>query len=181
MTSKRDLGPILGVTAAAVALAAIVTGFIVVGGPGDARAKRFDAMTMGRINTIAHAARCVMTVSGSAPATRADLLARIRLGDLPLESCGYLDTTQIEASNEIEYAALGASVIRLCGTFRLPYDEADTETGWINTDTSFPELGVDRPAGRHCYDVRLRPIPANGFAPYPSEQTAEPVEAPPLQ
>src|SRR5690606_13319608 len=104
MTSKRDLGPALGVTGAIVAAAAVIAGFIVVGGPGDARAERFDEMTMQRMRTITEAARCVMTVSGSAPATRADLVARIRAGGLLIENCGYIDLTQIEASDEIEYA-----------------------------------------------------------------------------
>ncbi len=179
MTSRRDLGPVLGAVGALTAAAAIVAGFIVVGGPGEARAERFDHMTMERITTIANAARCVMTVSGSAPATRADLLARLRMGGLPIENCGYIDLTQIEASEEIEYAALGASMIRVCGVFKTESEPHDDQISFIGE--SFPELAVERPAGRHCYDVRLRPFPASGIPPYPQEQTAEPVPAPPLQ
>jgi hypothetical protein len=169
MTSKRDLGPLLAVLGGALVAAAVVVGFLVVGGPGDARDRRLDEMTMGRITDIANIARCAFNATGSAPDTIEEAASiagwldpdeaprSCSLGTRPEHRAVQLGGEPADVG-EISYEALSANGITICGRFRRPSDPEGCN-GICNRYTPFPELEQPRPAaGVHCYTLELKKV-----------------------
>ena len=62
----RNLGPVLALTGAGIAVVAVIAGFIAVGGPGDARERRLDGITMNRISAALRDKLCVTCVCSRA-------------------------------------------------------------------------------------------------------------------
>src|SRR5690349_21276273 len=67
MTSKRNLGPVLAIAGAVIAIVAVIAGFILIGGPGDARERRLDEMTMNRITGAISTVQCAYNATGFVP------------------------------------------------------------------------------------------------------------------
>ena len=175
MTSRRNLGPILALGGGALAVAAIVAGFLLVGGPGDARDRRLDEMTEDRIADAVRMAQCAYYISGTAPAALEN--ARAAADDSSLRGlqivCNRYNevsgrdrartAAQPESPGDVTYQALGGASIRVCGSFRRAYSAAKNErqsSGRGDVLALFPALLEDRPApGVHCYDLELRSPP----------------------
>lgn len=158
MTSKRDLGPILAITGAAIAIVAVIAGFIVIGGPGDARDRRLDEMTMQRVYTVAKMANCAFILDGAAPAEISDARARIAeaaRANPNQTACDFF--TPDSDMPGAAYSRLDENHIRVCGNFRRPYDlgSNDVLERMNSSYAEFPELLEPRPAGQHCYDLEL--------------------------
>ncbi len=158
MTSKRDLGPILAIAGAVVAIIAVIAGFVVIGGPGDARERRLDEMTMQRVYTAAKMAHCAFILDGAAPAEISDARAKIAeaaRANPNQTACGFftLDSDMPGAA----YSRLDESHIRVCGDFRRPYDPGSNDAiERLNSSyAEFPELLAPRPAGQHCYNIQM--------------------------
>jgi len=161
MTSRRDLGPILAAAGLAVVAIAVVAGFLAIGGPGDARARRFDDRTMQKIAGVANNAQCSYTRTGAAPKSL-DEARKIDAtpSSVPLSECTYVDPALISDLDGIDYAPLDANRIRICADFRRPTDKR--RPGYPTWQGEFSPFNEDRPqAGRHCFEIRLveRPSP----------------------
>jgi hypothetical protein len=169
MTSKHDLGPPLAIAGGVAIVAAVIAGFVAVGGPGAAREKRLDQITMGRITDIVNIARCAFNATGSTPDTIEEAVGVsgwLELNEAP-RSCSL--GTSIEhrlvqiggepaAFGDITYEALSDDQIKVCGRFRRPSD-AEGCNGICNLYTPFPELEQKRPsAGVHCYTLELKKV-----------------------
>ncbi len=166
MTSKRNLGPILAIAAAAIAIAAVLTGFIIIGGPGDARDRRLDGATMSRVEDAISVAQCALNVTGSAPAS---IEEGYRVRPAPTETipvptlCGgdavarpHLTTgDQPAAPGDVVYRANDATHVRICGNFRRPRSDRDNDYYYGPLGATYPQLSASRPAGVHCYDIEL--------------------------
>ncbi len=167
MTSKRDLGPILAIAGAAIAVIAVVAGFIVIGGPGDARDKRIDHHRLSVVAEVARTAICAYAIAGEAPATIADAY-EITYGTTVLpddDRCRGFSRDFSWSAPAAEYRKLDASRVEICQTFL----RADSAPAQINDplypDVYYPEgpfgmreLAVARAsAGRHCYEIKLAP------------------------
>jgi hypothetical protein len=170
MTSKRDLGPILAIIAAAVAIIAVVAGFIVIGGPGDARDKRIDHYRLSVVAEVAHTAICAYAIAGEAPASIAEAYD-VTYGTTVLpddDRCRGFNRDFAWSAPAAEYRKIDAARIEVCQIFL----RANTAPAQINDpilpDVYYPEgpfgmreLAAARPsAGRHCYEFNLAPPPA---------------------
>jgi hypothetical protein len=162
MTSKpdpkgRDLGPLLAYAGLAVVVAAIIAGFIVTGGPGDARDWRLDNMTVNRVSNVALAARCVLDAEGDIPSSLAELkdtLDRRALTNPVGGACGAISSMLLEGG--LEYSRKAKDRIQVCANFHRLYDPSDLHYN------SHPYFRDDfyanmpaHPAGRHCFDIEL--------------------------
>jgi hypothetical protein len=170
---KRDLGPLLAIAGGVVVLGAVTWGFIAVGGPGDARARRIDDMTLTKVSNIATLAQCAVNTGQDPPKSLADI-RRLEGQNFPPDNfgrCNPFPSGPLDRLGDIEYSAPQENRIRICATFLRPSTEDGRSYGYGFGD--FPELKKDRPAaGHHCYDIRLiRPL-----NPLP---TPDPVPAPP--
>jgi hypothetical protein len=170
MTSKRDpkgrdWGPPLAIAGAVVVIGAVIAGFIAVGGPGDARAKRLDNMTMERIASSVQLAQCAFMTNGQAPETIAEALTVPAQNSVaPGDRCGDFQTDralrdvragQPEKPGDVTYNIVNANRVRLCGFFRTSFSRTEARfspSAWI----SWPELEQDRPAGQFCYELELK-------------------------
>ncbi len=175
MTSKRDLGPILAAAGGVVVLGAIVAGFVVVGGPGDARALRFDDMRLSHMQQMASAAQCAFAFTGAIPPTVEGVRTAIEEEHQPVKSgdCSYFDASRF-ADPAVDYSVTDAEHIQLCADFRRPTPQdglhAASGGSW-----SFPELGTRREkAGRQCYTVKLVRLELAPVEPPASQQTDPP-------
>lgn len=170
MTSKRNLGPILAMAGAAIVGAAVVAGFIAVGGPGDARDRRLDEQTMGKIMSSTEIAQCAFNVSAAAPASPEEatqIFARSAAAgkqqncsqELRIDLKDMVKTGgQPTAPGDVVYEKLGKDRIRLCGNFRRPFDPSrpppESYGGW--RDVFYPNWRQPRPnSGVYCYNIDL--------------------------
>lgn len=166
MTSRRNLGPALALTGAGIAVAAIIAGFILVGGPGDARAERLDQIALDRINSAIGTAQCAYRATGKAPATIEDArqvyAKALNPTDPPL-LCGgqpvrdeHIGTgSEPPAPGNVVYSAMDATHARICSNFRRPLKEKDRQAFYFPFSEIYPDVLAPRPAGVHCYDIDL--------------------------
>jgi hypothetical protein len=165
MTSKRDLGPLLAIAGGAIAIVAVIAGFIIIGGPGDARERRLDEMTIGRLNDVFNIVQCAYNGSKIVPASFADAIkaqGRIAVNE-PLQPCNFSimpENLPVLAGRappnpgDISYEATGPSSVKLCANFRRPL-EAPTCNGICDSSYRGGVFQTARPAGIHCYDMDL--------------------------
>jgi hypothetical protein len=170
VTSNRDLGPLLAAIGGAAILAAVIWGFIAVGGPGDARAQRLDEARLNVMNEYASRAQCAFYVTGQVPSSsdEARQIAEQAQIAAAVMGCpyGWSGGTSDAIRDNVSYTPIPPDQIELCADFRQRSGKSAQQHG-----SSFPELGEPRTApGRHCYTVKLHPKAA---APAP------PGEAPP--
>ncbi|MDP3739467.1 MAG: hypothetical protein Q8R02_18910 [Hyphomonadaceae bacterium] len=158
---RRDLGPILAIAGGIVVLAAIIWGFIAVGGPGDARARRIDDMTLGKIANIATLAQCAANTGQDPPKTIADIKA-LQGSNFPPDSfgrCYHVSPGSLDRLEGVDYSPTDEAHINICATFLRPTKPSDGVAGFSPGNGGIPELNKDHPEGRHCYDIRLiRPL-----------------------
>lgn len=165
MTSKRDIGPILAIAGAAIAVIAVIAGFIVIGGPGDARDRRLDELTTGRLMDIFNVVQCAYNGSGAAPASfdaAASAQGRIAKGE-PLQPCNFGMPAERLAvfsgrtppnPGDISYEGTGTAKVTLCANFRRPAED-EFCNGVCYRDPRTSMFSTAHPAGIHCYNVEL--------------------------
>ena len=165
MTSKRDLGPILAIAGAAIAIIAVIAGFIIIGGPGDARDRRLDDMTTSRLMDIFNVVQCAYNGTGAAPSTveaAANTQGHIAK-DEPLQPCNFgmpperlavLPGRTPPNPGDISYEANAPGRVTLCANYRRPR-EAEDCNGICNRDPRTSIFSTAHPAGVHCYDLEL--------------------------
>lgn len=166
MTSKRNLGPVLALTGAGIAVAAVIAGFILVGGPGDARERRLDQMTMDRITAIFATIQCAYNATGAIPSTIDEARTTRALPpgpDVNAGLCGdsvVMETLKVApqaaAPGEITYSRIDSNHVKICGNFRRPKLKEES-IDYYRTPlwAGYPQLSETRPAGVHCYDLEL--------------------------
>lgn len=164
MINQRNLGPILAAAGAVLAAAAIIAGFIITGGPGDARDRRLDDLTVDHLRDVFNVVQCAYNGSGVAPPTLdAARKARGRIAkDEPLQDCDFgIEPDDIPVSSgrtpsnpgDISYEATGKDTITLCANFRRPGDsKLYTQYGPRRVTSIFHD---PHPAGVQCYDLTL--------------------------
>jgi hypothetical protein len=169
MTHKRNLGPVLALVGAGIALAAVIAGFIIVGGPGDARDRRLDEMTSQRVLAIARVAQCAYSTSRTAPATLdAALKARGRLSTDPKDTeevdCAtaiYQNQFTVQQGRtppnfgDVSYDVIAPDRIVVCGNFRTTYESETECTELCLRPPGHIELGNSRTIGVNCYEQQL--------------------------
>ena len=163
MTSKRNLGPIFALTGAGIAIAAVIAGFIAVGGPGDARDRRFDDITFSKLNAVIGIAQCAFETTGEAPANFEAAKATPNSSEnkaFPLcesnDARGIAVTSGSQPANpgDMTYERLAPAQIRACGHFRAPFDV--NHAGYTAGLTYlYPQLDEPAPAGVRCYVIDL--------------------------
>ena len=165
MTRSRDLGPILAMAGAAIAIVAVIAGFLVVGGPGDARERRLDEMTISRLNDVFNIVQCAYNGSKTVPGSFADAIkaqGQIARNE-PLQPCNFgiapenlpvITGSAPPTSGSISYEATGPSSVRLCANFRRPL-EAPNCNGICDNSYRRAIFQTAHPAGVHCYDLEL--------------------------
>lgn len=173
MTSKRNpnqrnLGPVIALTGTGIAIAAVIAGFIAVGGPGDARERRLDGLTITRISQALTMVQCAFNATGAVPATlqdaaktRAVLVGQQTVAPICGESQpspGRITTGDQPANpGDVTYRPTGGNGISLCGHFRRAQKPTDPQDGYYPLDTAYPELSEPRAAGIHCFNMQLIP------------------------
>lgn len=169
MTRSRDLGPILAMAGAAIAIVAVLAGFIIIGGPNETRDKRLDEMTEDRIADLVRVAQCAFFANGKAPDAIEDVSVTVTEWprDLPIV-CNRFDEIEARQSGrtavqpaepgEVTYQKRDDDSIRVCASFRLPNPVPGRDRharGRGDVLAFFPVLWEDHAAGVHCYDLEL--------------------------
>lgn len=170
--TQRNLGPVIALTGAGIAIAAVIAGFIAVGGPGDARERRLDGMTMTRISQTLSVVQCAFNATGAVPATLQDA-AKTREAEpssnpdpnYAPSMCGEHTPSpdrvttgdQPATVGDVTYRPTGGNGISLCGNFRRAYKSDEPRDGYYPFDGAYPQLNEARAAGIHCFEVELIP------------------------
>jgi hypothetical protein len=178
---QRDFGAILAVTAAGVAGIAVITGFIIVGGPGHARDERLDQLTSQKIGQVVGVAQCAFDASGVAPIdyqTAAQTRSAPAPG-MPPALCDAAGGMQIKVGTgnapaspgDVTYGETGPTQIKVCANFLAPQSQNDGAQVFLPYSDIYPALAEGHPAGVHCYVLDLvrsgvpfdpAPLPAPG-------------------
>ena len=178
MTKRPDLGPILAIAAAAVAGVAIIAGFIIVGGPGNARDRRLDDLTTQKIGQIVGVAQCAFDASGVAPIdypTAAKTRSLPPAPNLPPAFCDSGIGVQLTvgagdapaAPGDITYQDVGPTEIRICANFHTQQTRDEGAQVVLPYSDIYPTLADPHPAGVHCYVLALvkSGVPFDGTPP----------------
>jgi len=169
MTSKRDLGPILAVCGMVLVVAAVIGGFLAVGGPGDARAQRLDDQTLDKLISLAHTAQCAYNAIGRTFPTPDEMYAEaekaaragaqpecMQISPLPTVPKPVGSDGDPATPGEIDYAVIDDSHIRLCGNFRQPSQDERPGYPAMMRDAVYSEFQAPRlKSGPHCYEIEL--------------------------
>lgn len=171
MTSRRDLGPILAVGGLVLVVAAVIGGFLAVGGPGDARAQRLDDQTLDKLISLAHTAQCAYNAAGHTFPTPDEMYAEaektaragaqpecMQISPLPTVPKPVGSDGDPATPGEIDYVVIDDSHIRLCGNFRQPFDPQGDRPSYpaMERHVTYPEFQAPRPkSGPHCYEIEL--------------------------
>lgn len=176
MTRQRNLGPVLALAGGGIALAAAIAGFVVVGGPGDARARRMDEMTFNRVQNVLQAVQCAFDATGAAPASveEAHKAARLNKDMNRYETCDFGMSPETTSSGrqpsnpgDLTYDAVSPAQISICANYRAKSDPRVQEAVAYGTPT-YSQMDEPHAAGIHCYDVTLTPTYASS-KPTPTE------------
>jgi hypothetical protein len=171
MTAKRNLGPVLALTGGGIAIAAVIAGFMITGGPGDARDRRLDELTRGRVTTVLNLAQCAFDEAGAAPAQLVDVEGiRVQNPDGGWPTCALGESSEqiagladpnVSAPGAVTYEMSSTSHIRICANFRRP----SPPSGKVECFESlgYSEFEKPHPAGAHCFDIEL--VKGSGTAP----------------
>lgn len=165
MTRLRNLGPVLVLTGAGVAVAAIVAGFIVVGGPGNARDRRLDDLTLQKIGQVVGVVQCAFSASGIAPVDYASAAKTRSLPPAPnvppalcdggggvAPAVGQGDAPA--APGDITYQDVTPTQVKVCAKFHAP-SRAESAQMFLPYSDIYPALAEGHPAGAHCYVLDL--------------------------
>lgn len=165
MTGKRDLGPILALAGGGIAIAAVIAGFIITGGPGDARERRLDELTTGRVTDVFNVIQCAYNGTGAAPSTfeaATKTQGRIAKSE-PLQPCSFgmpperlavLPGRTPPNPGDISYEVMGPSSITICANFHRPLEGNNCNGMCAYGSRNVPFFTI-HPAGIHCYDLEL--------------------------
>ena len=175
MTRQRNLGPVLALAGAGIALAAAIAGFFVVGGPGDARARRLDEITNERVGAALDSIQCAFNGSGEAPASIGDSLRARGWRFQPDDDtdCAQWNGEEVASaardvapthSGDITYTRLANDRIRICAFFQLPADAKPCSSCYQGQ--TYDAYFAARPTGAHCYDIGLVRQPVGEFHVY---------------
>jgi hypothetical protein len=182
MTSRRDLGPVLAIAGGGVVVAAVIVGFVAVGGPGDARDQRLDNLTMLKIEALADSAQCVYSWSEKSFETVEELQAAVGKilgsnGEFPcrqfssnIHDVAFGSGASPENPGDVSYALIDDSHIRVCGNFRRSFDPDRALPYPFGYRTDAPtEFSRSRPAGVYCYEIELVERARDPAMPAPSD------------
>jgi hypothetical protein len=173
MTARRDLGPILALTGAGIALAAVIAGFIVTGGPGDARDRRLDEMTEHNLTAVLSVVQCAFNGSGVAPASFDSALRTYGWTSEPAKSsiCTHWRGSDLTVPNggnparpgEMTYDAISPTRIRVCAFYQRSSEAR--ECNGCYKDSSYDSVFAARSAGLNCYDIDMIAQPTLDMSP----------------
>lgn len=164
MLNSRDLGPMLAIAAAVVAVIAIIAGFVVIGGPGHTRDRRLDEITQGKLNTVLDVVQCAFNATNLAPLTfeaaKATRPNHLEPNAGP-PTCGATPDnrfTVVEgespAVGEVTYEVTSVSRIKLCANYRV--EGGGPNQAYASSYGAFyPQIDRARPGGVECYEIDL--------------------------
>ncbi len=166
MTNKRNLGPVLALTGAGIAVAAVIAGFILIGGPGQARDERLDEITSNRIWNLVNLVNCAFNATGTSPITVEAARATKVPSFYPSHSpplcgdhdksgkLGAVENAPPEKLGDISYAVIDANHVKVCGSFRAKSRDRDHIYPVVG-ERFYPTLLQPHPRGIHCYELEL--------------------------
>ncbi|MEZ6028885.1 MAG: hypothetical protein R3C46_03955 [Hyphomonadaceae bacterium] len=173
MSQKRNLGPILALTGGGIAIAAVIAGFIVIGGPDQTRDRRLDEMTEDRVADLVRTVQCAYFANGEAPDTIEQVSVSVtewprrlpivcnRFDEIEARQSGRTAAEPIEPG-DVTYQKVSKDSVRVCAIYRLPTIAAGKERqprGRGDVLALFPALREDREKGAHCYSLQLKTAP----------------------
>jgi len=164
--NKRNLGPVIALTGAGIAVAAVIAGFIAVGGPGDARDQRLDQMSLNRVSQVIGIAQCAFNATGATSATIEEaqqVRSTVVNPGFPAPLCGgdlqpdnRITTGDTPAApGDVTYRATDATHIKVCGNFRRSVADRDMANSYVPLADVYPQLVASHPSGVHCFDIGL--------------------------
>lgn len=161
MTPPRNIGPLLAVAGGVLGLLAAIVGLLITGGPGQARDRRIDDMTLQRIGSLSSGVECAFRLAGEMPASPSDVMIAVAAHRHAAEESGcgayVYDAQNLERSwQDLEYQVVADRRFRICASFRLAGTPVDKAAKGMEWGYAAPELSKPRPeSGRHCYEIAV--------------------------
>lgn len=178
MPASRDLGPAFAIAGTAIAVIAVVAGFIIVGGPGHARDERLDELTAQKVGQVVSVAQCALDASGTAPV---DYKAATQTRSAPVPGappamCGANNGMQVTVGageapakpGDITYQQTSPTQIKVCANYHAAQVQNDGRRIYSPFSDIYPTLSEGHAAGVHCYVVDL--VKSGRFSAPPVEQ-----------
>lgn len=144
---SRKRAVVIGV--AVLAVATILSGFVIVGTPGEARKARFDAERVTDLQDLQSRVTRYWQAKQTLPTTIDALSDSINFGPLP---------TDPETHAPYVYRATGTTTFQLCTTFKsaTPYSQRTAPISFTGVDTTDPS-SWQHAAGPVCFNRTIDP------------------------
>ncbi|MDE2172415.1 MAG: hypothetical protein KGJ33_00505 [Patescibacteria group bacterium] len=147
---------------AALAIAAVIGGFVIIGSPAKQRALQFDQRRIGDLASLQSQIISYWQRTSSLPPSLQSLAGAGGYFTLPLDP---------ETRQAYEYNLGDPTSFELCATFDLPSSANDVNGGLSNMPMPYPagvtSVNWDHPAGHACFDRSID----TRF--YPAQKTAD--------
>lgn len=149
----------IGIAFGVLALATIVSGFLIIGSPTTARLMRFDAQKVSDLQSIQYQVLNSWQQHQILPTTLSELADPLSGFTLPVDP---------QTGNTYEYRVVSPLSFELCATFNAPAPDTKGMGTYPATD-SYVSGGFDNPTfmhetGRTCYTRTIDPV---RYPPYP--------------
>ena len=161
MFPPRDLGEWLALALIGVVSVSVITGFVLIGGPGAARAEKQDQARLEAVARLAHGLACYRQTVGPLPpkleGVRAALetpTSAVRLAENCSQARWSVDPV---TGDDFEVEAATNETARICAVFARSHAGTGNDYGYIyGGEASLLDADAPRPdAGRFCYTAKL--------------------------
>jgi hypothetical protein len=143
--TKRPISP-AGVAATVAAVVVVIAGLVMLGTPGQARARRLDGMRVNDLSTLSLAVDEYWAKHAALPATLDTLVSAHQVDRM---------VTDPQSNRPYTYLVSGERSYRLCATFQQPSDTGDARHGSMLVA---PNARTWRHgAGESCFDLTPPP------------------------
>lgn len=145
---------VVGGTTAALALAAIIAGFFIIGSPTDLRMLRFDDRKLNDLQNIQYSVVNFYQQKGALPETLDALHDPLAYSTVPLDP---------QSGESYGYSVTGPLSFELCAEFNRPTQDMKGRGSYAQTyDVKFPGLGAENDtwtheAGQTCFSRTIDP------------------------
>ncbi len=150
--ANRAKANLVGIAVGILSLVAVVSGFFIIGTPGEIRMLRYDEQKVSDLQSIQYQLVNYYQQKGELPAGLSDL-------DDPISS--FMTPKDPQTKQDYRYASTGSLTFELCASFNEPTRDMAGKGGYPAHDVSYPSMGMDEnwqhEAGETCFARTIDP------------------------
>jgi uncharacterized membrane protein len=150
--ANRTKANLVGIAVGVLSLVAVVSGFFIIGTPGEIRMLRYDEQKVSDLQSIQYQLVNYYQQKGELPTQLSDL-------DDPISS--FMTPSDPQTEQEYWYVVTGPLAFELCASFNEPTRDMTGKGGYPAREMSYPSMGLNEnwqhEAGETCFARTIDP------------------------